>query len=144
MIKYSSELLSLLGSYIQQESTLHDLCDGLFPYLEMSVHDNARSDWEVSGEILACIYEVGDGVMQEEKFRNIIQEFLTDPPALRPRKAYSRRLGNLSTRRGRVRIVARPGRRSQGALRTIPRNAHRTFFAKVQRPSRRRAFATSR
>ena len=142
MIKYSSELLSLLNSYIQEELTLDDLCDGLFPYLEMSVYENARWDWEVSGEILACIYEVGDGAMQEENFRNIIQEFLTNPPALRPRKPYPRRLGNYSMRRHRIRTMARPGRRSKGTSQSIQPYAHRTFSNKMQKPPRRRAFAT--
>jgi hypothetical protein len=144
MIKSSSELLSLLDSYIREELTPDDLCDGLFPYLEMSVHECARSDWEVSGEILACIYEVGDGVMQEENFRNIIQEFLTVPPALRPRKAYSRRLGNFLMRRRRVRTMVRPGRRPRGTIRTNRRYAHRPFSTKVQKPSRRRVFPMSK
>ena len=142
MIKYSSELLSLLNSYIEEELTLDDLCDRLFPYLEMSVYENARWDWEVSGEILACIYEVGDGVMQEENFRNIIQEFLTNPPALRPRKPYPRRVGKYSMRRRRSRTVARTGRRSKGTPQSVHPYARRTFSNKVQRPLRRRAFAT--
>lgn len=142
MIKYSSELLSLLGSYIQEEIILDDLCNGLFPYLEISVYDHARSDWEVSGEILACIYEVGDGVMQEENFRNIIKEFLTNPPALRPRKAYPRRLGIYSMRRRRIRAVAKPGRRSKATSQSIRPYAQRTFSNKVQKHPRRRAFAT--
>ena len=91
MIKYSSELLSLLSSYIRKEKTMDQLCDGIFPYLEMTVYNHARSDWEVSGEVLACIYEVQDGVMQEEKFQAIIQEFLDDPPAMRPRRVITRR-----------------------------------------------------
>lgn len=140
MIKYSSELLLLLDSFIQDRLSLNDLCDRLFPYLELSVYEHARSDWEVAGEILACIYEVNDGVMQEEAFRDVIQEFLTDPPALRPRKVSSRRRAESQIWRRRIRTMVRSGQRSKRKSRTLRLYASRTLSTRVRKPPHRRAF----
>ena len=147
MIKYSSELLSLLSSYIRKEKTMDQLCDGIFPYLEMTVYNHARSDWEVSGEVLACIYEVQDGVMQEEKFQAIIQEFLVDPPALRHRAVINRKRLGISTRFERLK-GCRIGKQRKAHSRI-----YSPYFAtrpsdKASRVSRngvaRRRYATSR
>jgi hypothetical protein len=91
MINYSPEMLTLLESYVGRRVTLAELEDGLYPYLEMTVYHDCRADWELSGEVLACIYEVMDGVMEGKTFHDIIQEFLVDPPVLRHRTAMNRR-----------------------------------------------------
>ena len=144
MIKYSSELLSLLGAYIQEDIALDDLCSRLFPYLEISVHDHSKSDWEVSGEILACIYEVNDGVMQEETFRSVIQEFLTDPPALRPRKASSRRRGESQMWRRKIRTMVRAGQRAKSTQRNLRHYLSRTLSPRARKPHRRRTVTMSK
>ena len=98
-----------------------ELCNGLHPYLEMAVYNDSRADWELSGEVLACIYEVMDGVMEEKTFRDIIQEFLVDPPALRHRTAMNRRRRDVFMfQTGRI-YRLRAGRKPNSFSRTLTR-----------------------
>ena len=84
--KYNPELVALLESYARRESGLQELCDQLYPYLEDYFYKNARYDWELTGEVLAYIYEVQDGVTEETAFRRVIEKFLTSPRACCRRK----------------------------------------------------------
>ncbi len=100
--KYNPELVALLESYARRESGLQELCDQLYPYLEDYFYKNARYDWELTGEALAYIYEVQDGVTEEPAFRRVIEKFLTAP------RVWCRRKGTGGRRP--VVTLRRPGR----------------------------------
>ena len=121
MINYSPEMLTLLESYVGRRVTLAELEDGLYPYLEMTVYNDSRADWELSGEVLACIYEVMEGVMEGKTFHEIIQEFLVDPPALRHRTAVNRRRRDIFMFQTRRIYRLRAGRKPNSFSRTLTR-----------------------
>ena len=75
-----TELPALLEPYIRRESTLLEMRNQLYLNLPTLFPKSAEPERELLSEILAGIYEVEDGVMPEETFRQAIQEFLAKNP----------------------------------------------------------------
>ena len=119
--KYNPELVALLESYTRRESGLRKLEDQLYPYLDDYFFKNSKYDWGLTGEVLAYIYEVQDGVTEEMIFRRMLEKLLTAP------RVYRRRKGAGGWRR--VVTRGRPGRFSgsrNGKLSTATTRRPRT------------------
>ena len=80
MVEIIPELPALLEPYIRSESTLLEMRNQLYLNLPTLFPKSAEPERELLSEILAGIYEVEDGVMPEETFRQAIQEFLAQNP----------------------------------------------------------------
>ena len=74
------ELPALLAPYIRRESTLLEMRNQLYLNLPTLFPKSAEPERELLSEIFAGIYEVEDGVMPEETFRQILQGFLAKNP----------------------------------------------------------------
>ena len=74
------ELPALLEPYIRKESALREMRNQLYLNLPTLFPKSAEPERELLSEIFAGIYEVEDGVMPEETFRQAIQEFLAQNP----------------------------------------------------------------
>ena len=74
------ELPALLEPYIRKESTLLEMRNQLYLNLPTLFPKSAEPERELLSEIFAGIYEVEDGVMAEETFRQILQGFLDKNP----------------------------------------------------------------
>ena len=74
------ELPALLEPYIRKESTLLEMRNQLYLNLPTLFPKSAEPERELLSEIFAGIYEVEDGVMPEETFRQILQDFLAKNP----------------------------------------------------------------
>ena len=81
MVKIIPELPALLKPYIRKESTLREMRNQLYLNLPTLFPKSGEPERELLSEIFAGIYEVEDGVMPEETFRQILQGFLDKNPA---------------------------------------------------------------
>ena len=79
-MKVIPELPALLEPYIRKESALREMRNQLYLNLPTLFPKSAEPERELLSEILAGIYEVQDGVMPEETFRQILQGFLDKNP----------------------------------------------------------------
>ena len=80
MVKIIPELPALLEPYIRRESTLLEMRNQLYLNLQTIFPKSGEPERELLSEIFAGIYEVEDGVMPEETFRQILREFLAKNP----------------------------------------------------------------
>ena len=76
MAKIVSELRVPLESYLRNESPLLEMRNQLYLNLQTIFQESTEPERELLSVLLACIYEVEDGVMPEANFRQAIQEFL--------------------------------------------------------------------
>ena len=74
------ELPALLEPYLRKESALREMRNQLYLNLQTIFPKSGEPERELLSEILAGIYEVEDGVMPEETFRQILQGFLDKNP----------------------------------------------------------------
>ena len=74
------ELPALLEAYLRKESALREMRNQLYLNLPILFPKSAEPERGLLSEILAGIYEVEDGVMPEETFRQAVQEFLAKNP----------------------------------------------------------------
>ena len=74
------ELPALLEPYIRRESALLEMRNQLYLNLQIIFPKSGEPERELLSEIFAGIYEVEDGAMPEETFRQAIQEFLAKNP----------------------------------------------------------------
>ena len=74
-------LPALLEPYIRRESTLLEMRNQLYLNLPTLFPKSAEPERELLSEIFAGIYEVEDGFMPEETFRQILQGFLNKNPS---------------------------------------------------------------
>ena len=81
MVKIIPELPALLEPYIRRESTLLEMRNQLYLNLPTIFPKSGEPERELLSEIFAGIYEVEDGVMPEETFRQILQGFLDKNPS---------------------------------------------------------------
>ena len=78
MLNHNSQLPVALGRYFRREATLFELTNQLLdlfrPYFDEAYEDEEN----LIGDFLAAAYEVQDGVMEEETFRQAIDGFLAE------------------------------------------------------------------
>ena len=76
MYRIVPELASFLAPYLNGEVPLQEMRDGLYLHFQAFLGKATEDDKEMLSELLACIYEVEDGVMAEETFRKAITQFI--------------------------------------------------------------------
>ena len=76
MTKIIPEFKALLAAYARQELSFTQFHDELSQGLQFVFENSSEDGLDLLSEVLACIYEVEDGVMPEQTFRQAIQEFL--------------------------------------------------------------------
>ena len=69
-----------LTAYTRREISFNEFHDTLSRRAQVISDQSSEEGLELFFEILACIYEVQDGVMAEATFRQAIQEFLAKNP----------------------------------------------------------------
>ena len=79
-MKVIPELPALLEPYLRKESALLEMRNQLYLNLPTIFPKSGDPERELLSEILAGIYEVEDGVMPEETFRQTLQGFLDKNP----------------------------------------------------------------
>ena len=76
MIKIIPKFQALLAAYAGREVSFNQFHDELSQGLQFVFENSSEDGLDLLSEVLACIYEVEDGVMPEPTFRQAIQEFL--------------------------------------------------------------------
>ena len=69
MIGNISSLFEMLDRYARQELSLESLHDQLSLGLQAYFDSASEEDVEILSEVLSAIYEVEDGMLEEEEFR---------------------------------------------------------------------------
>ena len=80
-----------IRSYLCDESSLFDLANQLLSLFPTYYDPSLEEEIGLISEILACLYEVQDGVMPEPKFRLTVAEFLKSRPITLRKTAPNRR-----------------------------------------------------
>ena len=81
---YNSQLPSVLEKYFRGESTLYELSNQLLDLFSPYYDESLKEEEGLTGEFLAAVYEVQDGVMAEGAFHKAVGEFLNELAALSP------------------------------------------------------------
>lgn len=81
MYKIVPELATLLDPYLKSEVSLLEMRDQLYLNLQAFFSESTEDDMEMLSEVLACIYEVEDGVMPEDTFRQAVTQFIKEHSA---------------------------------------------------------------
>ena len=76
MIDKNSELVLLLKAFSLDEIGLAGVRDEMYLMLQDFASRANDSEMQLLSEVLACIYEVEDGVMDEDLFRQAVRSFL--------------------------------------------------------------------
>ena len=76
MIANISEVLRLLGRYAKGEINLEAMHDQLSLGLHKFFESASEEDTEILSEIHSALYEVEDGVLDEESFRSAVAELV--------------------------------------------------------------------
>ena len=80
MIEVAPALAVPLVAYTRREMGFAEFHDTLSKRAQIISDQSTEEGIELLLEIFACIYEVEDGVMAEETFRQILQGFLAKNP----------------------------------------------------------------
>ena len=80
MIEVAPALAIPLTAYTRREISFTEFHDTLSRQAQIISDQSTEEGIDLLMEIYACIYEVEDGVMPEETFRQAIQEFLAKNP----------------------------------------------------------------
>jgi hypothetical protein len=80
MVRNVSELMALLAQYAKGELCLEDMHDRLSLSLQGFFDGASEEDIELLSEIHSALYEVEDGVLEEEAFRRAVWELTQDLP----------------------------------------------------------------
>ena len=82
MLKIIPEFKALLAAYAGREISFNEFHDDLSQGLQFVFENSSGDGLDFLSEVLAGIYEVQDGVTNEETFRQAIQKFLAQQPAI--------------------------------------------------------------
>ena len=100
MYRIVPELAKLLNPYLKGEVPLQEMRDKLYLQMQILFGESSQDDKEMLSELLACIYEVEDGVMAEEKFRQAVTQFIRSHSGFAQRPvAYRKRVYRISDRK---------------------------------------------
>lgn len=94
MYRIVPELAKLLDLYLNGEVPLKEMRDKLYLQMQVLFGESSQDDKELLSELLACIYEIEDGVMAEDTFRLAVTQFirshsgLTQEPVAYRRRVY--------------------------------------------------------
>ena len=108
-----SELTGFLERYERQECTLAEIHDAISLRLQWFADNGSENEENVTMEVLCFIYEIQDGVTDEEDFRRWIKVFLKSPVAYAERTPTLQRLRKRAILRER-RALARKRRSRAG------------------------------
>lgn len=82
MLEIVSPLAEPLAAYTRREISFNDFHDTISRRAQIISDQSTEEGSELLMEIYAGIYEVQDGVMNEETFRQAIQKFLAQQAAI--------------------------------------------------------------
>lgn len=82
MFEIVSPLAEPLAAYARREISFNDFHDTISRRAQIISDQSTEEGIELLMEIYAGIYEVQDGVMPEETFRQAVQKFLTQQVAI--------------------------------------------------------------
>ena len=100
MYRIIPELAKLLDPYLKGEVPLQEMRDRFYLHLQVMFGESSQDDKEMLSELLACIYEVEDGVMAEETFRQAVTQFIRSHSGLTQEPvAYRKRVYRISVRK---------------------------------------------
>ena len=77
-----SDFLSLLDQYIQEQVNLDDYYNQLLMRLQTLTQNVSEDELELISDVLAGLYEVKDGVLDEATYRQSLREVLISDPAV--------------------------------------------------------------
>ena len=80
MVEVVPPLAEPLAAYTRREVSFTQFHDTISRRAQVISDQSTEEGIELLLEIYACIYEVQDGVMPEETFRQILSEFLSNNP----------------------------------------------------------------
>ena len=84
MFTYNLQLPMILERYFRGESTAYELSCQLLDLFSPYFDESLQEEEGLTGEFLAAAYEIQDGVMAEDAFRQAVGEFLKEVAALTP------------------------------------------------------------
>ncbi len=149
MKKFAPELVELLEVYADGRIEFNEFRDYLPLQLQTILENSSDGGRNLLYEVLACVYEIEDGVMDEDEFRRAVAAFLENPASASTRKnripkhqyinrTTARKVGARLRARGRRRLTRRGIARASQSVPSI------SSFHKVRMFSRRsRAYLTA-
>lgn len=78
MVNHYSDLSILIRAYALGELSLAEMRDQIYLCLQPFAATASEEDMELLSEVLACVFEVEDGIMPEETFRQALTQFIKE------------------------------------------------------------------
>lgn len=140
MYRIVPKLAKLLDPYLNGEVPLQEMRDEFYLQMQVLFGESSQDDKEMLSELLACIYEIEDGVMAEETFRLAVNQFirshsgLTQKPVAHRRRVYRISVRNsyrISAKKSYRNSIKRPYSVSVRQHSYIPRTISKTKYSVV-------------